>query len=92
MKGVLLFGSGHHERKSAFITFIKKIILVPAKSGLYGFAAFFTVLIFLKGIINILGITDYYAVNSDDVLFSSLGFIIGYFGKLVKDIILRTKS
>lgn len=92
MKGVLLFGSSHRERKSAFIAFIKQFILVPAKSGLYGFAAFFTVLIFLKGIINILGITDYYIVNSDDVLFSSLGFIIVYFGKLVKNIIRKTNS
>ncbi len=92
MKGVLLFGSSHHERKNSLYVFVKQFILVPAKSGLYGFAAFFTVLIFAKGIINILGFTDYYVINSDDVLFSSLGFVLVYLGKIVKNIIRRTDS
>lgn len=90
MKGVLLFGSSHHERKNSFYGFFKEFILVPAKSGLYGFAAFFTALIFAKGIINILGFTDYYIINSDDVLFSSLGFVLVYLGKIVKNIMRRT--
>ncbi|GMR25286.1 MAG: hypothetical protein BMS9Abin39_0573 [Ignavibacteria bacterium] len=92
MKGVLLFGSSHHKRKNSFYAFFKQFILVPAKSGLYGFAAFFTVLIFAKGIINILGFTDFYVINSDDVLFSSLGFVLVYLGKIVKNIIRRTDS
>lgn len=89
MKGVLLFGSNHHVQKKSLFTFFKQFILVPAKSGLYGFTAFFTALIFAKGIINILGFTDYYIINSDDVLFSSLGFVLVYLGKIVKNIMRR---
>lgn len=90
MKGVLFFGSSHHERKNSFYGLFKEFILVPAKSGLYGFAAFFTALIFAKGIINIMGVTDYYIINSDDVLFSSLGFVLVFLGKIVKNIMQRT--
>ncbi|MCZ6702577.1 MAG: hypothetical protein O6940_06000 [Ignavibacteria bacterium] len=92
MKGVLLFGSRNHEQKNSLYAFFKQFILIPAKSGLYGFAAFFTALIFAKGIINILGITDYYIINSDDVLFSSLGFVLVYLGRIVKNIIQRTDN
>ncbi len=92
MKGVLLFGSRHHVQKKSSFTFFQQFILVPAKSGLYGFAAFFTVLIFAKGIINILGFTDYYIINSDDVLFSSLGFVLVYVIRIVKNIIRRPES
>ncbi|MCH9028767.1 MAG: hypothetical protein IH819_03965 [Bacteroidetes bacterium] len=92
MKGVLLFGSSHHLGKNSFYTFFKQFILVPAKSGLYGFAAFFTALIFAKGIINIMGVTDYYIINSDDVLFSSLGFVLVFLAKIVKNIMRGTDS
>ncbi len=92
MKGVLLFDSNHQVQKKSLFAFFKQFILVPAKSGLYGFAAFFTALIFAKGIINILGFTDYYIINTDDVLFSSLGFVLVYLGKIVKNIMRRSES
>ena len=54
----------------------------PIVSGLYGFAAFFTVLIFTKGITYLLGFSEQYIIGSDDVLFSILGFVLVFLIKL----------
>jgi len=48
--------------------------LIPLKSGLYGFAAFFTLLIAVKTVAILLGYNEEFIVTTGDVLQSSLGF------------------
>ena len=65
-----------------FISFLFK----PFVSGLYGFAAFFSVLIFTKGITYLFGFTEQYIIGSDDVMFSILGFVLIFLIKLFESI------
>ena len=76
------------EGNSFFVNFILK----PIKSGLYGFTAFFAVLILTKGVLYLFGFTEEYIVNSDDVLFSLLGLIIIFLLKLAENIKHKTAN
>lgn len=90
MKGVLLSNAHPKVRGNLIYSSIVSFFFKPFVSGLYGFAAFFTVLIFTKGISHFIGITDQYIVSSDDVLFSVLGFIMVFIIKLFESIKNRT--
>ncbi len=46
------------------------------KSGMAGFAGFFSILIFTKLIASWIGTVDVFYVNFDDVLLSSIGFVL----------------
>lgn len=62
------------------------LLLQPAKAGLYGFAAFFTVLIFTQGITVLFGFMDNYVITINDVYYSLLGFIMVFLIKLLENI------
>ena len=86
MKGVIV----HSTRTRAFNPVINQILLnyflLPLKSGLYGFAAFFTLLIVVKTVVSLLGSGEEFIVNTVDVLQSSLGFGLVFVIRLVQNI------
>jgi len=82
MKGAVLPKSHVKSGGNILYYYLISFLFKPFVSGLYGFAAFFTVLIFTKGITYLLGFTEQYIVSSDDVLFSILGFVLVFLIKL----------
>jgi len=86
LKGVIV----HSTRTKAFNPIINQVLLnyflLPLKSGLYGFAAFFTLLIVAKTVISLLGYNEEFIVNTGDVLQSSLGFGLVFIIRLVQNI------
>ena len=82
MKGVILSKSHIKTGGNIIYYYLSSFFFKPFVSGLYGFAAFFTVLIFTKGITYLFGFTEQYIVSSDDVLFSILGFVFVFLIKL----------
>ena len=65
---------------------LKNLILLPLLSGLYGFTIFFTTIVLAKGFSALIGITDYFIVDIDDIYFSLIGFILLFLIKLLKNI------
>ena len=86
MKGVILSKSHAKTGGNILYYYLISFLFKPIVSGLYGFAAFFTVLIFTKGITYLFGFTEQYIVSSDDVLFSILGFVLVFLIKLFDSI------
>ncbi len=86
MKGVILSKSHAKTGGNILYFYLISFFFKPFVSGLYGFAAFFTVLIFTKGITYLLGFSEQYIVGSDDVLFSILGFVFVFLIKLFDNI------
>ena len=86
MKGVIV----HSTRIRALNPFINQVLLnyflLPLKSGLYGFATFFTLLIVVKTVLSLLGYSEEFIVNTGDVLHSSLGFGLVFIIRLVQNI------
>ncbi len=56
------------------------------KSGLFGFSLFFTVLIFTKYLGFLIGTQQTFSMNMDDVLLSSIGFLLMALIKLLEEI------
>ena len=90
MKGVILSKSHIKIGGNIIYYYLISFFFKPFVSGLYGFAAFFTVLIFTKGITYLFGFTEQYIVSSDDVLFSILGFVLVFLIKLFDSIKQKT--
>jgi hypothetical protein len=86
MKGVILSKSHIKMGGNILYYYLISFFFKPLVSGLYGFAAFFTVLIFTKGITYLLGFTEQYIVSIEDVLFSILGFVLVFLIKLFDNI------
>ena len=86
MKGAILSKSHPKTEGSILYYYLISFFFKPFVSGLYGFAAFFTVLIFTKCITYLIGFTEQYIVSSDDVLFSILGFVVVFLIKLFDNI------
>lgn len=86
MKGVIV----HFTRTRALNPVINQLLLnyflLPLKSGLYGFAAFFTLLIVVKTVASLLGYSEDFIVNTGDVLQSSIGFGSVFIIRLVQNI------
>ncbi|MGB5849619.1 MAG: hypothetical protein WBH40_14090 [Ignavibacteriaceae bacterium] len=90
MKGAILSKSQIKTGGNIFYYYLSSFFFKPFVSGLYGFTAFFTLLIFTKGIAYLLGFTKQYIVSSDDVLFSILGFVLVFLIKLFANIKYKT--
>ena len=86
MKGIVVSGSRSTFDNKGLLLILNVFLLQPFKTGLYGFAAFFTVLIFTRGITVLFGFIDYYLVTIDDVYFSLLGFVMVFLIKLLENI------
>ncbi len=83
MKGAILSKSHTKIEGNILYYYLISFIFKPFVSGLYGFAAFFMVLIFTKGLTYFLGFMEQYIVSSDDVLFSIMGFVLVFLIKLL---------
>jgi len=59
-----------------YTIFFKRYIIKPLKSGLYGFAMFFSVLILTKGIAVFIGTFQNFQIDLYDVLLSMVGFLL----------------
>ena len=86
MKGAILSKSHVKTGGNILYSYLISFFFKPFVSGLYGFAAFFTMLIFTKAITYLIGFTEQYIVNSEDLLFSILGFVLVFFIKLFDNI------
>jgi len=86
MKGTIVTQDQHHSGVSSLFLHLVTFVFEPIKTGLYGFLAFFTVLIITKGFSFLLGITDLYSIGMEDVMFSLLGFILFFLLKLLENI------
>ena len=92
MKGAILSKSHIKPGGSILYHYLNNFFFKPFISGLYGFTAFFTVLIFTKGISYLFGFTEQYIVNTDDVLFSILGFVLVFLIRLLDNIKHKTSA
>jgi hypothetical protein len=86
MKGAIVSESNSKIGENQIYSFFLNFFVEPFKTGLFGFAGFFTVLIFTKGISYLLGLAKEYIVSSEDVLFSLLGLVIVFLIKLSENI------
>ena len=86
MKGAIV----HSRRAKVLNLAINHVLLhyflVPLKAGLYGFAAFFTLIIAIKTVASLLGYNEEFIVTTGDVLQSSLGFGLVFIIRLVQNI------
>ena len=60
-------------------------IVIPASYGLYGFAAFFSILITTKFFVVLFDDAAFFTTNIGDILLSIVGFIIAYVFKLIEN-------
>ena len=51
-------------------------LLAPLSNGLFGFALFFTILLFTKLIAFWIGSIPVFNIDSDDILLSGIGFVL----------------
>lgn len=86
MKGVVVASNRQKTGVNSLFLHLVAYVFEPIKTGLYGFSAFFTVLVITKGFSFLLGITNLYSVGMDDVMFSLLGFILLFLLKLLENI------
>ncbi|NNG27414.1 MAG: hypothetical protein HKM87_07800 [Ignavibacteriaceae bacterium] len=86
MKGAIV----HSRRAKVLNLAINHVLLhyflVPLKAGLYGFAAFFTLIIAIKTVSSLLGYNEEFIVTTGDVLQSSLGFALVLIIRLAQNI------
>ncbi len=86
MKGVIVHSARTKVLNSVIIQVLINYLFLPLKSGLFGFAAFFTLLIVAKTVVSLLGYSNGFIVNTGDVLQSSLGFVLVFVIRLVQNI------
>jgi len=86
MKGVVVAPSRQKAGASSLFILLAAYVFEPIKIGLYGFSAFFIVLVITKGFSFLLGIADLYSIGMEDVMFSLLGFILFFLLKLLENI------
>lgn len=73
-------------KKSQFILGFRKHIILPIKSGLYGFTLVFLVIIIVKLLSFLLGINEIFNLDFMDVLLSSMGFFFMSLIHILKNI------
>ncbi len=56
--------------------FVNNYIWAPIRSGLYGFAMFFTILLAVKLFSYIIGTYNFFAIELTDLSLSSIGFVL----------------
>jgi len=85
MKGVILNKKLTRDEKNVGLEFFLKFLILPTRSGLYGFAAFFTLLIAAKFFWYLIGFKDWFTVTVDDVTISLLGFAIVFIVRIAQN-------
>jgi hypothetical protein len=86
MKGVILSQNRQGIGENSVFLILVAFVFEPIKIGLYGFTAFFTVLVITKGFSFLSGLTNFFSIGMEDVVFSLLGFILFFLLKLFENI------
>jgi hypothetical protein len=73
------------ESKSQLLSSIKKYVLLPVKAGLYGFTLVFSVLVLLKLLSHLFGISEVLNLDLMDVMLSSVGFFFMFLLYILKN-------
>jgi hypothetical protein len=77
MKEVIMSSLEKEEGKiSVTTTKWKQYLLNPLKSGLFGFAIFFTILLAVKLFSYTIGTYSFFAIEITDIELSSIGFVL----------------
>ena len=66
-------------------TFLLNYVFQPIKSGIIGFSTFFTILILTKLLSYFIGTRDLFSVDIEDVLLSSIGFVLVFLIRLLEN-------
>lgn len=85
MKGAILNKKFSSTAKFNGPELLLKFLIIPLRSGLYGFAAFFTLLIAAKFFWYLIGFKDWFTVTIDDVTISLLGFAIVFIVRIAQN-------
>ncbi len=92
MKGVIISSTvqndGGKERKISKV--LVNYFLKPVRSGLFGFSAFFTVLLISKYLGFLIGSLQSFVVDIEDVTLSLLGFFLVFLIKFLENFKDRT--
>lgn len=86
MKGVIIHKTNEVQNKALPFRLFLDFFILPFKSGLFGFAAFFTILILTKMAAYFIGYADLFRVNTEDVTLSFLGFALLFIVRLAQNI------
>ncbi len=86
MKGVIIPNLGINQRKYSFSRLFFTYLLIPFRSGLFGFAIFFTILLLVKTFLFLISAQNYFIVNVGDVALSLLGFASFYIVRIFQNI------
>jgi hypothetical protein len=78
MKGVILPDATINRQKNHFHSIFYSYLLLPLKSGFFGFAIFFTSLLLVKTCILFIDKQGLFIVNVGDVALSLIGFASFY--------------
>lgn len=86
MKGVAVVSASKKRNNTKLISLLKDFIIYPSYAGLFGFAAFFTVLVLSKIIGYYIGVTHFFDVQIDDVVLSLVGFVLVFLIRILESI------
>ncbi len=86
MKGVAVVSSNKERSNFKLIGLLKNFVIYPSYAGLFGFAAFFTVLVLSKIIGYYIGVTHFFDVQIDDVVLSLVGFVLVFLIRFLESI------
>jgi hypothetical protein len=86
MKGVIIPDLVISHRKNSFFRLFYNYLLIPLRSGLFGFAFFFTALLMIKTFLFLLSTQNYFIVNVGDVTLSLIGFASFYIIRIFQNI------
>ena len=78
MKGVVIPNLVISNRKNSFFRLFYTYLIIPFRSGLFGFAFFFTALLLVKTFLFLISSQNYFIVNVGDVALSLIGFASFY--------------
>ena len=73
------------DKKATGSRLIVNYIINPIKSGIFGFSAFFSILLITKLFSYWIGTYDEFAIDLDDVLLSVIGFILVFLIKFLEN-------
>ncbi len=85
MKGVLFSKLEATKDGKSTRTFILRYILFPVRSGILGFISFFVVLSTAKYFGWLLGTTMSFEIDGEDMMLSSMGFILVFLIKFLEN-------
>ena len=83
MKGIAFRQSMSTRKLNSGI--VMNFIVNPIKSGIFGFSAFFSILLVTKLLSYLIGTNDTFSVGLDDVLLSVIGFILVFLIKFLEN-------